>query len=301
VAVVSALITAVVFVVVAIGGFSGRSLAPAPTHHPGSTTSLGASTTAPAAAAQLALAALDGIPQSGTRLGDPSAPVRITVFGDLECQVCRTFILGTAFRGLVTDQVRPGRASIDFRSFCTSTCSGRSKSMFDAQQIAAYAAGEQHRFWGYALLFLAEQRAGAGYATSAYLEELARQLPGLSLAHWQTARATPALLARLRRDAVIARADHVVATPTMVVTRATAHVTLLGDVTYRQLVSAIDRVQRAPAVTVNPVVKQCLSTGHLTRRYSKAQLRGALKSMSASVKQYSNCADVISRALAGVR
>ncbi len=175
------------------------------------------------------------------------------------------------------------------------------KSMFDAQQIAAYAAGEQHRFWDYALLFLAEQRAGSGYATSAYLEGLARQLPALNLTRWQTMRGTPALLARVRSDATIAHTDRVIATPTLVVAGANAHVTLVGDATYRQVVSAIDRVRRVPAVAGNAVVKECLLTGHVSRHYAKAQLRGALKSMSGSVKQYTNCQNVISRALASIR
>jgi protein-disulfide isomerase len=289
---VSALITAAVFVV-AVGSLSGRGREPAQTRT--------GRAAAPDSAAQRALAALDGVPQSGTRLGDAHAPVTITVFSDLECPGCRTFALGQAFRRLVAHQVRSGRVSIDFRSFCTTTCSSKSTRIFGTQQIAAYAAADQNRFWDYALIFFAEQRAGSGYANAAYLKRLARQVPGLNLGRWQKERRTPAPAARLRGDAAIARTDHVLATPTLIVARANAHVTLIGVPSDRQLISAIDKVTRAPAASANAVVKACLATGHLNRPYSRAQLLAALRSMPASVRQYSDCPDVIRRALRTAR
>ena len=289
---ISVLITAVVFLI-AVGDFSSRS------HRPASTRAEG--TKAPDAIAQRTLRTLDGIPQSGTILGDPRAPVRITFFADLECPVCRASALGSAFRELVTDQVRSGRVSVNFRSLCTTTCSGKNKRVFDAQQIAAYAAADQNLLWDYALLFFAQQRSGSGYATPAYLNGLARQVPGLNLERWQKARSTFALAARLGSDATIAQTDHVIATPTLVVAGVNAHVTLIGAATHRQLMTAIDKVKRAHAVGTNAIVKACLSTGRLTHRYSKAQLREPLRSMPASDKQYSNCPNVISRALRGAR
>ncbi len=292
VVVISMLITVVVFLI-AVGDFSSRS------HRPASTPA--ERPTAPDAIARRALRTLDGISQSGTILGNPRAPVRITFFADLECPVCRASALGSAFRELVTDQVRSGRVSINFRSLCTTTCSGRNQRVFDAQQIAAYAAADQNRLWDYALLFFAQQRSGSGYATSAYLNGLARQVPGLNLERWQKARGTLALAAHVGSDAAIAQTDHVVATPTLVVATANAHITLIGVVTHRQLITAIDKVKRARAVGDNAIVKACLSTGRLIRHYSKVQLRSALRSMSAGVKQYSDCPNVISRALRRVR
>jgi protein-disulfide isomerase len=292
VVVVSMVITAVVFVV-AIGGLSSREHGPARTQT-GRTPQVDA-------AAQRALAALDGISQSGTTLGNEHAPVTITVFADMECQVCRTFTLGSGFRELLTRQVRSGRVSLDFRSFCTSTCSGKNPSVFDAQQRAAYAAAGQNRLWDYALVFFAEQRAGSGYATTSFLDGLARQVPGLKLGRWRQARGEAAPAARLRSDAAVARTDHVIATPTLVVARGRARVTVIGAVTYRQLVRAINKVKGAPAVTPNAVVKACLATGRLTRRYSAAELRGALKAMPASVKHDTDCPNVIRRALRSAR
>ncbi len=45
------------------------------------------------------------------------------------------------------------------------------------------------------------------------------------------------------------------------------------------------------------VVADCNSHGGLTRHYSNAELRSALSTMPADVKEYTNCFDVIQRAL----
>jgi hypothetical protein len=44
-------------------------------------------------------------------------------------------------------------------------------------------------------------------------------------------------------------------------------------------------------------VADCNSHGHLTRQYSAAQLRTALSTMPADVKEYTDCYDVIQRTL----
>lgn len=56
----------------------------------------------------------------------------------------------------------------------------------------------------------------------------------------------------------------------------------------------------SPAVSVaaqTRPVADCNSHGHLTQTYSDAQLRTALSTMSADVKEYTDCYDVIQRAL----
>ena len=95
--------------------------------------------------------------------------------------------------------------------------------------------------------------------------------------------------------------DHVSATPTLVLTRDTTKVTLIGAVSYQQLESTMATLHRHRAPNTNAIVKTCLSTGRLTGRYTRAQLRAALRSMPASVKEYSNCQDVIRHALRNAR
>lgn len=53
----------------------------------------------------------------------------------------------------------------------------------------------------------------------------------------------------------------------------------------------------APASVHDPVVLDCLSHGSLTGRYTAAQLRHALTAMSASVRKYTSCMEVITAAL----
>jgi len=47
----------------------------------------------------------------------------------------------------------------------------------------------------------------------------------------------------------------------------------------------------------NPVITDCNATGHLTQQYSATQLRAALATLPADVKEYTDCYDVIQRAL----
>jgi ABC-type phosphate transport system substrate-binding protein len=61
---------------------------------------------------------------------------------------------------------------------------------------------------------------------------------------------------------------------------------------------AVSGLAAAPvSAAANPVIQDCYSHGKLTRTYSSPQLRGALHSMSAYIKQYTNCQTVIEAAL----
>ncbi len=204
----------------------------------------GRSVTGPAAQV---LAMLDGIPQSGTVLGDPNAPVTVVVFDDLECPLCRAFALGEAggLPMLIQRDVREGRVKIDYRSFCTATCNGPGRRVFDTQQVAAYAAGAQHLFWDYAQLFYNEEgQEDTGYVTPRYLNGLAEQIPRLNLKSWQTDRSNPAFLSQLRADVAAANSAGIIGTPTVIVEgpRGSKHV--LGSLPpYATLRQAIDQVR----------------------------------------------------------
>jgi hypothetical protein len=51
------------------------------------------------------------------------------------------------------------------------------------------------------------------------------------------------------------------------------------------------------AAGLSPVVADCNTHARLTHQYSLAQLRNALATMPADVKEYTNCSDVIQRQL----
>ena len=82
-----------------------------------------------------------GIPQSGNTLGDPSAPVTLQYFGDLECPICKEFTLG-ALPSIIQKWVRTGKVKIEYHSMETAT---HEPEVFKTQQIAALAAGKQNR------------------------------------------------------------------------------------------------------------------------------------------------------------
>jgi protein-disulfide isomerase len=173
---------------------------------------------APASGQHSVLQILRGIPQSGERLGRSTAPLVVTLYGDLECPACRDFVLSRAFAGLISNDVQTGKARIVYRSLCTETCNGPGRHVFVSQQVAAYAAGAQKHFWQYAMLFLQQQGAeGTNYATNAFLDRLAREVPGLEFVRWLAERKNPALAGKVRTEDQTAIRRNIVGTPTLTV------------------------------------------------------------------------------------
>jgi protein-disulfide isomerase len=83
--------------------------------------------------------------------------------------------------------------------------------------VAALAAGQQQKFWNYTELFYNQQGAeGTGYVTGAYLDGLARQIPGLNVSTWSTARGNPTLAAQVQSDQAQAAAQGFNSTPTLI-------------------------------------------------------------------------------------
>ncbi len=184
---------------------------------------------------------LRGIPQSGTTLGSPRASVIVTEFADLECSLCRTFALGPE-RELISREVRNGEVRLRYRSLCTATCAGAlGPPGFTIQQTAAYAAGVQHRAWFYIYLFYIEQgRQSTDYATAAYLDGLAREVPGLDYARWLADKNRPALRAAIASDQRTARARGLTTAPAVLVQGPHGSSRpLLGNTAYATLLSAI--------------------------------------------------------------
>jgi hypothetical protein len=63
--------------------------------------------------------------------------------------------------------------------------------------------------------------------------------------------------------------------------------------------AALTAAMSAPAAGAsNPVVTDCVAHGALTKSYTIQQLHQALGSLSAETREYTNCQDVINRAIA---
>jgi len=134
---------------------------------------------------------LDGIRQSGNLLGNPSAPVTVTEYGDLVCPVCADFAV-TSEQQLITDEVRTGKVKLIYKAFDTAS-SYANQSAFVTSQVAALSAGLQDKEWNFILTTYFEQPTTINgqdaedvpYVTTSYLQSRASQIKGLNLINWQ--------------------------------------------------------------------------------------------------------------------
>lgn len=156
---------------------------------------------------------LAGIPESGNTLGNPSAKISITEYGDLECSVCDVLAAPTSFKNpegqsgsgwedqLITKYVRTGKAKLIYKSLETASGQNPDANAFTQQQVAAEAAGLQGKEWYYIELMYNQQGAeGANYVTESYLEGLAKEIKGLNFAKWMADRKLASLKNRLSAE-----------------------------------------------------------------------------------------------------
>lgn len=125
---------------------------------------------------------LGGIPQSGTRLGDPDAPVKVYEYGDLQCPFCKANAEEVTPE-VIENQVRSGAASLTFRQFV----------IIGPESIpageAALAAGAQNRAWNFIELFYRNQgEENSGYVTDEFIESIGRRSGIPNLARWNKER-----------------------------------------------------------------------------------------------------------------
>lgn len=127
-----------------------------------------------------------GIPQHGAVLGQPTAPVTLQVFVDLEDHGDGTRWFDAMLPPILARFVRTNIVRLEFHSFKTDTLNRRP---FLAQQVAALAAGAQNLLWNYATIFVNEQgREFTNYVTEKFLKGIAEQIPGLNLTEWEQSR-----------------------------------------------------------------------------------------------------------------
>jgi protein-disulfide isomerase len=208
-------------------------------------------------------ALLTGIPQSGNVLGNRTAPITITEYGDLECSVCDQFALptdvtasdGTPGSGIenevIDNLVRTGKAKLAFDALDTATSDGATPGMFAIQQAAADDAGLQNKAWYYIELFYNEQgQEGTPYVTQSDLDGLAQQVTGLNYSQWLVHLHAPALISQVSADNKrgtqidIAAGSSGASTPTVVVSGPKGSSTLApGIPSYPEIQQGIRSVQ----------------------------------------------------------
>jgi protein-disulfide isomerase len=167
-------------------------------------------------------ALLEGIPQNGSTLGDPSAPVTLRMFADLECLSVKHLVT-SYLPWIIRDWVRPGLVKIEYRSLETDT---REPRRFMQQETAALAAGRQNKMWNFVETFVYEQGTEyTPYATEGFIEGIAAQVPGLDRAAWRHDGGNVSLSDRVLEGQQLAAAEGLRATPSFLIGRTGGRIT----------------------------------------------------------------------------
>ncbi len=178
---------------------------------------------------------LAGIPQDGTRLGRDDAPVTIRLYEDFQCPACGQFARDT-LPEVIGRHVEPGDVKL-----VSETLVFIGPDSVPAAR-AAFAAGEQDRYWQYAALLFENQGAeNSGYVTDEFLKKLAKKTEGLDVGEWNEAR-QGGFEKQLRAVQQKAEEAGVNSTPTLVISGPDHQVTLRGAVPINDVDKAIEKV-----------------------------------------------------------
>ena len=158
-------------------------------------------------------AMLKGIPQHGTTLGSPDAPVTLVEYADLQCPYCGEFAR-TVLPALVAGYVRPGKVKIEFRGLeFVGPDSGTALR-------TALGATAQNRVWNVVdLLYRNQGTENTGWVTDAVLNATLAAVPGLDAAQVVAASGSDTVAKQMENASSQATAAGVKGTPSFEVGR----------------------------------------------------------------------------------
>ena len=160
------------------------------------------------------------IPQQGTTLGNPKAPVTITVLRRPRSVRSAATSRSMTSRSSSRNQVRTGKAKVVYKSFCTAT--GCAAEPADVQHAAG--SGLRRRQAEHVLALRRALLPPAGQGGHGLRRHRAtstaspRQIPKLNLTTWKTDQGDPALLSQVQADEQSATAQGLSGTPTLIMT-----------------------------------------------------------------------------------
>lgn len=161
--------------------------------------------------ASLVKSELTGLPQSGTVIGNPKAAKTLLMYGDLQCPVCKEYS-ESVIPQLIAGPVRSGQLKIEFRPWTVIS------SQSNPAAAAAFAAGEQGRFWNFTELFYRNQgEEGSGYVTDDFMTAIAKGAGVPNIAKWNADRKNPRWQQLLNQDATQATGYGFTGTPSFAV------------------------------------------------------------------------------------
>jgi protein-disulfide isomerase len=181
-------------------------------------------------------ALLHGIPQQGTTLGSPKAPVTLVEFADPQCPYCGVWAR-EALPTIVNRYVREGKVQLVFEGM---TFVG-SDSVTALR--TALAAGRQNKFWNVLeLLFDNQGTENTGWVTDSLLRSIGATVPGLDTERMLADRGSTAVDRMIAQADSVARRAQVNSTPSFAVGRTGGPLRLIqvSNLSVSALAHAID-------------------------------------------------------------
>ncbi|HEY4976393.1 MAG TPA: thioredoxin domain-containing protein [Gaiellaceae bacterium] len=179
---------------------------------------------------------LQGIPQQGIVLGKPDAPITMIEFVEPQCPGCGEWAR-TELPGVTARYVRLGKIKLEYRGI--SFLGSDSKGLLTLAQ----AAGEQNKLWNVVELEYQNQGSeGSGYADQAYLEAIAKAVPGLNAAKALALTGSSKVAARIDEAQALSEQYQIRETPSFAIGK-TGHeqnMTVMAKVWGQGLYSSID-------------------------------------------------------------
>lgn len=185
-------------------------------------------------------ALLRGIPQHGTTLGSPHAPVTLVEFADPQCPYCGAWARDS-LPTIVNRYVRPGKVRLVF--------DGMSFVGPDSATAlrASLAAGRQNRFWNVLeLLYENQGQENTGWVTDSLLRSIGDAVPGLDTNRMLAERGSAAVDSQVEQANTAANALGVDSTPSFGVgkTGGPVHLVQVSSLSASALAPALDAATR---------------------------------------------------------
>jgi protein-disulfide isomerase len=162
-------------------------------------------------------------------MGDPNAPIQITVYSDFQCPFCKQFFNQT--ESLLTQYyISTGKAHFTYRSAgnwvsnniaaSSATPSATPKTESQDAALAAYCAADQNKFWEMHDALFANNRdvEDQGSFTDRRLTAIARTVTGLDVKTWQDCYDSSKYKNQVKQDLEDAMTAKIDGTPYFVIT-----------------------------------------------------------------------------------
>ena len=157
-----------------------------------------------------------GIPQTGTTLGWPFAPVTLTEYIDLQCPICQQFET-QVFPDIVTKYIRAKKVKVVMKPWAfIGPDSNRG-------QAATLAAAKQNKAFNFAALLYDNQGVeNTGWLTDTMVYNIAASVPGLRIDPLFAERTSATVKKEAAQVAADAQAQQVTGTPTIFLAKGAA-------------------------------------------------------------------------------